>query len=361
MSGASLVVLGTGSLAHATCDALATVSPEPADVTIVGRDHAKAAAACYLAGTRAAVCGTGVTFRPAAGPLADILAAARPAGVFVCASRQSPWERTTDPSAWTDLLARAGFGLALPLHADLAAEAGRAVAAHSPGAWLVNACFPDAVNPLLGALGIPVLCGIGNVGTLAASLQAALGLPDQSRLRLLAHHTHLHAPRDPADEACAWLDGTPLPDVTGLLAAQRAADRAQLNRVTGLTAALVLAALLAGATTDTHVPGPNGLPGGYPVRLAGGRVSLRLPDGMDQAEAVAFNTGAARPDGVRVEGGKVHLEPAVLATLPPGHAGLGSFDVGDLPRVCRDLLALRAELRARPSAPEPTPAQTKGP
>ncbi|HEV7652803.1 MAG TPA: hypothetical protein VGP26_32000 [Actinophytocola sp.] len=369
MSGASLVVLGSGSLAHATCDALATVSPEPVDVTVVGRSHAKAAAVCYLAGTRAALGGTGVTFRPVAAvigaPLADVLAGTRPTGVFVCASRQSPWERTTAPSAWTNLLARAGFGLALPLHADLAAEAGRLVAAHSPGSWLVNACFPDAVNPVLAALGLPVLCGVGNVGTLAASLQAALGLPDQSRLRLLAHHTHLHAPHDPADEARAWLDGTPLPDVTGLLAAQRATDRAQLNRVTGHTAALVLAALLTGATLDTHVPGPNGLPGGYPVRLAGARVSPRLPGAMGEAEAVAFNTWAGRHDGVRVEGGKVHLEPAVVAALPPAAPrlgsfdGFGSFDAAELPAVCRDLLALRAELRTLP--PEPNPAQTKGP
>jgi hypothetical protein len=32
MSGAPIVVLGAGSLAHATCDALATVSPEPINV-----------------------------------------------------------------------------------------------------------------------------------------------------------------------------------------------------------------------------------------------------------------------------------------------------------------------------------------
>jgi hypothetical protein len=343
MSAASLVVLGTGSLAHATCDALATVSAEPITVTVVGRENAKAAAVCYLAGTRAALAGTGVTFRPAVAvfgePLAEVLAATRPAGVFVCASHQSPWERTTAPSAWTDLLARAGFGLALPLHADLVATAGRLVTAHAPGAWLVNACFPDAVNPVLAALDVPVLCGIGNVGTLAASLQVALGLPDQSRLRLLAHHTHLHAPHDPADEARAWVDGSPLSGITDLLSAQRATDRAQLNRITGLTAALVLAALLTGATVDTHVPGPNGLPGGYPVRIAGGRVSLRLPPGLAEPEAVAFNASAALRDGVRVEDGKVYFETPEL----------DSFNVAELPGVCRDLLARRAKLRTQPT------------
>src|SRR5436190_10973032 len=128
MSGPSLVVLGAGSLAHATCDALATVAPEPINVTVIARGRGKAAAVCYLAGTRAALSGTGVTFQPVVADfdtrLADVLADAQPSGVFVCASHQSPWERITGPSAWTDLLARAGFGLSLPLHADIAARAG---------------------------------------------------------------------------------------------------------------------------------------------------------------------------------------------------------------------------------------------
>jgi hypothetical protein len=351
MSGASLVVLGTGSLAHATCDALATVSPEPINVTVIGRDRGKAEAVCYLAGTRAALTGTGVTFRPAAADigtgLGDVLAA-RPTGVLVCASHQSPWERVTAPSAWTDLLATAGFGLALPLHADIAAQAGWLLAAHTPGTWLVNACFPDAVNPVLAALDIPVLCGVGNVGITAASLQAALGLPDQSRLHVLAHHAQLHAP---ADEARAWLDGTPLPGVTALLATQRAIDGSLLNRVTGLTAALVLSALLTGATTDTHVPGPNGLPGGYPVRLAGSRVSLRLPPGLSETEAVAVNQRAARADGVRVEHGKIHFETAAVSGLPGSVAGTDGFSAAELSVVCQELLALRAELRKQPHNP----------
>ncbi len=217
MSGASLVVLGTGSLAHATCDALAAVSPEPVEVTVVGRDQAKAAAACYLAGTRAALHGTGMTFRPAARsrargrprrhpPRGCLRVRVPPVAVGADELRRPPG-RTCSRAPGSASRCRC-TPTSLPRRAGL-------VAAHSPGAWLVNACFPDAVNPVLAALGIPVLCGIGNVGTLAASAQAALGLPDQRRLRLLAHHTHLHAPHDPADEARAWLDGSPLPDVTG--------------------------------------------------------------------------------------------------------------------------------------------------
>jgi len=75
---------------------------------------------------------------------------------------------------------------------------------------------------------------------------------------------------------------------------------------------------LTGADVATHVPGPNGLPGGYPVRVHGGKVSLRLPSGLSEAEAVARNEQSATRDGVRAD---MDLEA---------------------------LLELRAELRARP-------------
>ncbi|MFI9387351.1 hypothetical protein [Kutzneria sp. NPDC052558] len=314
----TLVVIGTGSLANALCDAFACVATEPVEVLVVGRDQGKAAQLCQLVGVRAVLARSPVVFHDAGyEDLARLLESRRPDGVVVCASRQSPWE---GPSAWTDLLAREGFGLSLPLHADIAARTGRAIMAASPETWLVNACFPDAVNPLLAAQGIPVICGVGNVATLAAALQAALGLPDQSRLRLVAHHLHLHAPDTVADEALAWLDGTPIADVTTLLAAQRSVDRAAANRVTGHTAALLLDTLLTGDEMDTHVPGPNGLPGGYPVRIHGGKVSLRLPGGLSEAEAVARNEKSATRDGVRAD--------SDLDTL----------------------LKLRDELRARPSA-----------
>lgn len=310
----TLVVIGTGSLATAVCDAFACVPTEPLDVLVVGRDRRKIAELCQIAGVRAALAGSPITFHGAGFEDLDrLLAQRRPDGVFVCASRQSPWEA---PSAWMDLLAREGFGLAMPLHADIAARAGRAIASASPDTWLVNACFPDAVNPFLTAQGIPVTCGVGNVATLAAALQTELGLPDQTRLRLVAHHAHLHAIDD---EAPAWLDGWPIADVTALLAAQRSVDRAAANRVTGHTAALLLHALLSGADVDTHAPGPNGLPGGYPVRVHGGQVSLRLPAGLSEAEATAVNERAAVHDGVNAD---TKLEKllelrAELRTRPP--------------------------------------------
>lgn len=180
--GPIIAVIGTGGLARAVCYALAAAT-QPVRVLVLGRDPVKTAEICWISGARAI--GTSdappaVTFQPvtvdlaAAGALAEALAEARPTAVLVAASRQSPWERINAPSAWTALIQRAGFGLTLPLQAVFAREAGRALAEHHPSGWLLNGCFPDAVNPALAGLGVAPLCGIGNVALTATGLQSAL-------------------------------------------------------------------------------------------------------------------------------------------------------------------------------------------
>jgi len=284
--------------------------------------------------------------------LADMLGKIRPAGVLACASIQSPWERMTRLSAWTALVDRAGFGLTLPLHAELALAAGRAVAqlATGPeaanGVWFVNACFPDAVNPLLAALDIPVLAGVGNVGLLALALQDTLDLPDQGRLAVLAHHVHLYPPADPADEARAWLDGAPVTDVGARLTGLRRLDRRRLNHVTGMLTARLVVDLLAGVPRDTHVPGPRGRPGGYPVRVDHGTVELRLPDAVSEAEAVAANLRWALLDGATIEQHRLRFGPRVESALrgiaPDLAAG---FPLSDLAGMIARLHGLRDEMR----------------
>ncbi|HET8643129.1 MAG TPA: hypothetical protein VFM37_14430 [Pseudonocardiaceae bacterium] len=343
----------------------------PAHVIVIGRRPDMATQLCFVADARAAAGGRAVTFEPAAGEPVPVLdGVERLDGVLVCASSQSPWERLTRPSAWTGLVRRAGFGLTLPFQAELALRVGRSLAGRKPRPWLVNACFPDAVNPLLAQLGVPVLCGIGNIGLLAASAQAALELPDQRRLRMLAHHLHLHAPAAGEPEALAWLGDEPV-DAARLLARQRAVDRTELNHVTGHTAALLLDRLVAGTAAeplDTHLPGPLGLPGGYPVSLRGIELDLRLPPGVTRAGAIEFNQRAALADGVVVEAGTqagtqagaqagtqagvqagtVRFGPAAVAELRALAPELaGGFAVTELPSATARLRALRDRLRGQ--------------
>lgn len=356
MRAPRIAIFGSGSLAKAVCRSLATDALAAArgqfEVLLLTRDAAAGTALAAVAGSLAAQAGRQVRFESAGADigdpsgLAEVLRSAQPHGVVLCASYQSPWERLHAPSRWTSLLSRAGFGLSLPLQAVPAIGVGEAIAKACPGTWFVNTCFPDAVNPVLAQLGVPVTCGAGNAAILAAGLQYELGLTEPSRLKVLAHHLHLHAPPLGVEEAKAWVDDEPVGGITAKLSALRAAPRPDLADLAGASAALVAAALATGGPLDAALPGPLGLPGGYPVRVDGGTLSLRLPAMLTKAEAVAFNQRAALADGVVVADGRLTFSPAVTAALAgylPGFAD--GCPVTDVPALCEHLLVLRARLR----------------
>ncbi|GAA3150111.1 hypothetical protein GCM10010521_42050 [Streptomyces rameus] len=353
-----IAVVGSGSLARSICYSLAVAAdPPPRTVTVLARNETAAQEIACIADARAAASSAATRFRATAvdardrDAMAGLLRRIAPRVVVNCASVQSPWEAAHAPSGWTRLLSEAGFGLALPLHAVLAREVACAVRSAGVPAVFVNACYPDAVNPVLHAEGIPVACGVGNVATLAAALRAVLRPRAGVRLRVLAHHSHLHAPADPHHEVRAWLDDQPVQDVGRLLAAHRACGREELNAVTGHTAALFLARLAAGAETYADLPGPLGLPGGYPVRVRDRQITLDLPHGITRKEAIAWQQRMAGLDGVVVtSSGRIHLGPraasALAGHLPGDCAGRPTDSVREL---TGQLLDLRDTLRATPA------------
>ncbi|HET6213752.1 MAG TPA: potassium transporter TrkA [Micromonosporaceae bacterium] len=350
MTARHVIVVGSGEFARSICTSLAA-SPATGGralrITVLARDGTAAARIARVCRVRAAVTGGRITF--AAEALhddAEVLARLRPDILVCCASAQSPYERLTAPSNWTDLVERAGFGITLPLQATVVARLARALSAVSPDTVLVNGCFPDAVNPLLHGLGLPVHCGIGNVATLAACLQSTLDLSDQGTLSVLAQHTHLDAPLDPADEVRVWQHGRQLGGVTALLAADRALPRRELNAIAGHAAARLIEDLATGTPTRVNLPGPLGLPGGYPVRVSGRTIALDLPAGVTRADAVAWNVRVGRLDGVQVCAGRVGYPgraAQVLAEHLPRLAG--GWSAADLDAAGAELTALRDKLR----------------
>jgi hypothetical protein len=346
-----VVVVGSGSFARSVCYSIATEFSGPAKVIILARDAVKAAEVAFVAAARAAVSARPVEFDHRVADLTDRaelaaeLEESAPDLLVQCASYQSPWERVGAPSAWTELLRTAGFGITLPLQATPLLDVVETVHKVAPDCQVINACFPDAVNPVLAASGYPILCGVGNISTISAAAAVSLGRPEQHEIHLLAHHLHLHAPSDAADEARIWFGGIERDDVGELLTGMRAIDRAELNRIGGHAAAELLDALVTGAAVDTHVPAPLGLPGGYPVRVRDGRVELRLPEGVDAVTAVAWNQRMTALDGVHVDGDRVRLPDAVGEHAPDLADG---FPVAGLRDACTRLLELRDRLRTQP-------------
>jgi hypothetical protein len=348
----SVVLLGSGALARAVCSALAS-GALPMTVTVAARDGARAAEVAYIGNACAALTRAPVRCRSVPSHLSDplelsrVLGATTPDIVLLAASYQSACEGLTSPSAWTRLIERAGFGLTAPLHALLAITVADVVAQNGNPRLLI-ASYPDAVNPILAAVGFPVFAGVGNVALLTASLRAALDVRPRTRVRVLAHHIQLRTPERPAEEARAWVNGAPVPDVTSALSAQRATDRRELNLVTAQCTAQLIRGLLAGVEIYTNLPGPLGLPGGYPVRI-NGDIELDLPKDVTHAEAVEWNRAAARRDGVDVDGGQVRFSEQVLGELDRYLPGFdGGFPVDALATVGARLLTLRDKLRTAP-------------
>jgi hypothetical protein len=366
LAGRSVAVIGTGAFATDLCRNLAAIPASPVTVYVVGRNRDAAAAICDTARAAAAVAGAPVTLCPVfhpLGPAVDfraLLAELRPGTVVVCASCQSPAEIRHGDNEWSRLVRQAGFGVTIPLQAALAARVAAACAALDPPPAMINACFPDAVNATLRAQGWPVLCGLGNVASLADVAATALGIAEPRRLKLLAHHAHLRTPGDPSLEARCWLDDEPYPDLPRLLAEARGTP-GHLNARGAAAAARLVAALLDGDVFVGHVPGPAGLPGGYPVEIDGQSIALRLPPGVRADAAVRWNERVSVLDGVTVDTtGTVRLTERAIELLARYWANPPTVVPADaLPELCRRQLALRARLR-RDQAPAAFPHDCVG-
>jgi hypothetical protein len=108
--------------------------------------------------------------------------------------------------------------------------------------------------------------------------------------------------------------------------------------------------MAAGRDWSGHVPGPRGLPGGYPVRLGAGGLELDLPSGVTRAEAVAWNLRYEQQCGLVVENGRAvytgRLRELLAAVSPDLAAG---FQVRDIDEVYRAMHTFRVQLEARPA------------
>jgi hypothetical protein len=341
-----VALVGSGSLAAEIAYGLAELTL-PGSVTLVARDRSAAARICVIASLRAQTAASGTTFEVAAGDdVAAVVAGLAPEWCVLAASRHSPWEHEQAPSAWTRAVGAAGVALTLPLHASLALQVGRAVAAS--GGRFVNACLPDLVNPLLDAAAVPVLTGLGNAGVLVLAARNTLGL-GPCDLRVLAHHVHLDQPSPDVTDAIMITRSAGPVDVAQALRPLRDIPRRERNQVTGRESASVVAALVTGSRMHTALPGPAGLPGGYSVRLEDGRIDLLLPDGWTRCQAIEQNQRWSWAEGAIVKGSRVVVADHVRAAVAAADEDLVSgFDIGQTELVARGLSHVRARLRRQP-------------
>ena len=355
---ADIAIFGTGSFAARILFDLAATAPAGLSVAIAGRDAPRLAWLRTAAAARAAMFGTGVRVAEhrldalSAEAASVLLAKLQPRVVVNTASEQGGRAASQVSDPWARLVQQAGLGITAVLQARLSLGISRAVAATAPGAYFVNCCYPDVVNPMIAAAGLPITSGIGNVAILAHAFAGALG-PGHAGLHLLAQHAALSAFRRPAEERAGraplrlWLGGQEVTDVFERFAAVKLAPEPVID-VSGASGVPLFVAMVAATPWRGHLPGPNGLPGGYPVRLEDGAVMLDLPPGLREQEAVAWNAAfeprngvVTGPDGsVRYTG---DVERILRGVSPDVAAG---FAMRDFDAAADAVAALRARLRA---------------
>ncbi len=239
-----------------------------------------------------------------------LLADVNPDVIVQCASLMSPWALVgrTDDAART--IASAGLAVMLPMQLPVVRAVMSAVRAMGSAVPVANLSFPDVTNGILDRLGLAPTIGLGNVTMqllrVRGALRAELG-PDAELplVRVAGHHNQVYPvmraapPADPNDRVRVFLgEHGERADHLAYLGHPYAAG-VVYNQVTAAACIRVVEALLPGAgMTRISAPAPFGLPGGYPVVIDEGTITLDLPTGQDLDEVSAWQSSIARHDGV---------------------------------------------------------------
>jgi hypothetical protein len=265
---------------------------------------------------------------------AETLARLRPDIVFHAASLLAPRRLARLPPAAAARLTAGPLGPWLPLQLVLVHRLMQAVARSGQAIRVVNASYPDVVNPLLAGAGLAPWIGAGNLANNVPGLRRVLAdrlaCPlDEVDVRLVmqhavSHRIHRHGTAGGAPFHLTALRGGE--DVTAqidpedlfrdLATAWRRPGGAAGQLMTAASSVALLQAMTSTTRAVVHAPAPHGLPGGYPVELAGGRLALCLPAGVTATDAVAINEAAQRFDGIEwIAGGVAQITGGAAALV----------------------------------------------
>jgi len=238
--------------------------------------------------------------------------------VIVNTATLSPWlDLSQIPSELREKIGATAFAMRLPLHLALMYKLMRSVKKSGVKAHVVNASLPDIVNPVLGKVGLAPTVGLGNFELIIPGIRVVvsekLGVPMRSvSVYLIAHTLHLKMFRDYSSFSSLPyflkvlvddVDMTNKLDLRIVLA--EASEHVSTNyhdrlNIVASSAVKNVMAILNDTRELTHAPGPNGLPGGYPIRLGSNGADIFLPDGLGMEEAVRINLLAQRSAGIEL-------------------------------------------------------------
>ena len=336
--GSKVLIMGLGALGFGTLEILSRTPTLSEGLKIVGADidEDKGLRKVNLALATAEMLGFHPDVEFARVDLLDVDATAEfledcdPDLVFQVGSLQSWWVREYLPEESQKALAEAGLGPWLPMHLTLPYKLGLAIQRAGIDPYFIDASFPDVVCPTLGKVGMAPTAGIGNMALIVPLIKMMtskqLGVPtrDVEVFMVGAHYigytvvfngSTLGAPyylkvlvngQDVTQE----IDPDHRLKDTGLGLPPLLGEALGNTSLIAAGAVSVIRAIMQDTREIVHAPGPDGLPGGYPVRLGRDIVEVVLPADISLQDAIAINQEDNRCDGIE----KIEDDGTVIIT-----------------------------------------------
>jgi hypothetical protein len=216
------------------------------------------------------------------------------------------------PPSLFERLAQAKGGPWLPTTLALVYRLMQAVRATGLKITVLNGGTPDNAHEVLSKVGLAPTSGIGNIGLTVPPLKKAIAEQlhrplEQIEILFFAHTYVVQSLRtgttgDGPFHVTVFVDGEDATAQLDLPILFRTLPAILEHEYTQLLTAASAAIIFDVVTTDTpkivHAPGPNGLPGGYPIQRRSQGIEVVLPDGLALEEAIRINQGGQKLEGI---------------------------------------------------------------
>ena len=250
------------------------------------------------------------------GKTSETLARINPSVIFNSTSLQSYWVVELLPKEIHKKFQEVGYGPWLPMHLTLCHKLMQAIQQSGIKTWVVNGAYPDAVNPTLAKVGEAPIAGIGNIELVIPQLRKVISLKMNVPMRtifpvlVMHHYAEYWVVREGHTGGAPYylkvlVDGN---DIRGELSPEelfkdiikyaKRLGHPEGHYVVASSAIQKILSLYYDTGEISHVPGPGGLVGGYPVRLSREGVKLALPREISQEEAIRINWESQKLEGI---------------------------------------------------------------
>lgn len=247
---------------------------------------------------------------------AKILQEVQPRVIFNAMTLQSWWVITQLPQEAYRAIDEAHFGPWYPMHLVPTYKLMQAVKKSGIKPHVVSAAFPDLIHPALAKIGLAPTVGIGNIDNLLCTLRLVAAKMFNVPLRSITiyivapHFVSYYIGRFGNSGGAPYYLKVMIDDkditskinrdefLSNVITVGRRPGSAQLNPLIASSACKIIRGILFDTKEVGHAPGPNGLPGGYPVKLSANGVEVFLPENLTLKEAIRINNEAQVFEGV---------------------------------------------------------------